>query len=285
MDRHGMKHGFSGVDRTGNAAAAPYCPSARITMFERSIAITTQDLVSGPVRRPAISVLLSLDDTPFSISINDVPVPKARAFVVRELAPRAIQALNCQLLSLSLDPGHPLFLSTRKALGDKEFLALPDGPLRACRDPLRGELLGAVPRQPDDRLIEALLSSAPDFSLHLRAKSASRREHLLAQFESQWTEPHLASKLAAAMDLSVSRLSHLFVEEVGVPLRTYTLWRKYRHACARLQSPGNLSTLAQDCGFSDAAHMTRTFVSYLGFSPTMVKSLSHIHRPVEAHRA
>lgn len=87
--------------------------------------------------------------------------------------------------------------------------------------------------------------------------------------------------LASRVGLSGSRLRHLFVEEVGVPLRKYRLWaRLLRTLSAAAQIPqlnndsssGSraltaLCRLAQEQGFSDQAHMTRTFSRVLGRTP------------------
>ncbi|MGA9918255.1 MAG: helix-turn-helix domain-containing protein [Paraburkholderia sp.] len=82
--------------------------------------------------------------------------------------------------------------------------------------------------------------------------------------------PSLAT-LAHSVSLSEDRLSHLFVETIGLPLRSYAVWRRYRRAIGSLASQIGLTELAVTVGFADAAHMTRTFNTFFGFSPSFLR--------------
>jgi AraC-like DNA-binding protein len=76
--------------------------------------------------------------------------------------------------------------------------------------------------------------------------------------------------LARTVGLSADRLSHLFVDTVGTPLRTYIVWQRYKLALAQISQSAALTPLAYECGFSDAAHMTRVFVHFFGMAPSVV---------------
>ncbi|HEX6644965.1 MAG TPA: helix-turn-helix transcriptional regulator, partial [Gemmatimonadales bacterium] len=73
--------------------------------------------------------------------------------------------------------------------------------------------------------------------------------------------------IARDLNVSPSRLRHLFAEEVGLPFKTYVLWQRLQRA-VQLQSTGNLTNAALSAGFADAAHMTRTFRRMLGMAPS-----------------
>jgi len=74
--------------------------------------------------------------------------------------------------------------------------------------------------------------------------------------------------IARELNVSPSRLRHLFVEEIGLPFRTYVLWQRLQRV---IRGIGNesLSESAFAAGFADAAHMTRTFRRMVGFPPSM----------------
>jgi AraC-like DNA-binding protein len=74
--------------------------------------------------------------------------------------------------------------------------------------------------------------------------------------------------LAALSGLSPSRFMHVFTESVGVPLRPYILWLRVQQAACELMSGANITQAAHTAGFSDAAHLTRTFRRMLGTTPT-----------------
>jgi len=75
-------------------------------------------------------------------------------------------------------------------------------------------------------------------------------------------------RLAAVSGLSRSRLMHLFTESVGVPIRPYVLWLRLQRAACDLMNGASVTVAAQNAGFSDAAHLTRTFRRMLGTTPS-----------------
>lgn len=75
-------------------------------------------------------------------------------------------------------------------------------------------------------------------------------------------------EIAANVKLSESRFSHLFTENVRVPVRRYLLWMRLREAIHLLAGGGSLTEIAHEAGFSDSAHLTRTFRQMLGITPS-----------------
>jgi AraC-like DNA-binding protein len=75
---------------------------------------------------------------------------------------------------------------------------------------------------------------------------------------------------AKSVYLSPSRFAHLFKEEVGVPFRRYMLWRKLSRAMEEFGRGSNLTNAAHAAGFTDSAHLTRTWRQMFGISPTMM---------------
>ena len=84
--------------------------------------------------------------------------------------------------------------------------------------------------------------------------------------------------LAEISGLSPSRLIHVFTESVGVPVRPYILWLRLQRASYELMNGATATETAHIAGFSDAAHLTRTFRRMLGTTPTDLvgrKRMSH----------
>lgn len=85
----------------------------------------------------------------------------------------------------------------------------------------------------------------------------------------------IVGEIAAGVDLSESRFSHLFTEHVRVPVRRYLLWLRLRDALHLLAAGGSLTETAHEAGFADSAHLTRTFRTSLGIAPSeLVKESS-----------
>lgn len=75
---------------------------------------------------------------------------------------------------------------------------------------------------------------------------------------------------AAYASTSSSRLSHRFSEEVGIPFRRFVLWTRVKRAVEVSRRGGDLTQAAAEAGFSDAAHLSRTFRAMFGLSPSLV---------------
>ncbi|EYD74271.1 transcriptional regulator, AraC family [Rubellimicrobium mesophilum DSM 19309] len=69
---------------------------------------------------------------------------------------------------------------------------------------------------------------------------------------------------ASVACLSEGRFSHLFVEQTGLPFRTYVLWRRLMRAVQRRAAGDTLTEAAHQAGFSDSAHFSRTFLRMFG---------------------
>jgi AraC-like DNA-binding protein len=74
--------------------------------------------------------------------------------------------------------------------------------------------------------------------------------------------------LAGLAGLSPSRFMHVFTQSMGMPLRSYILRLRLRRACCELMTGATVTSAAYSAGFSDAAHLTRTFRRMLGMTPT-----------------
>lgn len=84
-------------------------------------------------------------------------------------------------------------------------------------------------------------------------------------------------EIAAGVELSESRFSHLFTENVRIPVRRYLLWLRLRDAMHLLAQGRSLTETAHEAGFSDSAHLTRTFRGMLGIAPSaLIKESSLI---------
>jgi AraC-like DNA-binding protein len=81
----------------------------------------------------------------------------------------------------------------------------------------------------------------------------------------------LVSEVAEVTNLSPGRFRHLFVQEAGMPLRTYLLWRRLLYVWALLMQGETLSTAAHGAGFADSAHLSRTARSMFGLAPSALQ--------------
>lgn len=94
-------------------------------------------------------------------------------------------------------------------------------------------------------------------------------------------------EVASVATLSPSRFRHLFVEETGMPLRTYVLWRRLLHVWTLLMQGETLSTAAHAAGFADSAHLSRTARTMFGLPPSALQMMgplsARLRGPGEHH--
>lgn len=75
--------------------------------------------------------------------------------------------------------------------------------------------------------------------------------------------------LSEDLGISPDRFMHLFKEKMGIPLRQYVLWQRLHRAASLLQEGSNLTDASHGAGFSDQAHLSRTFKKMFGVPPSL----------------
>lgn len=75
-----------------------------------------------------------------------------------------------------------------------------------------------------------------------------------------------ASEVAQTLALSESRFLHLFREELGIPWRPYLLWCRMTCAMQAILNHSSATDAAHIAGFSDSAHLSRTFRKTFGMT-------------------
>jgi AraC-like DNA-binding protein len=100
---------------------------------------------------------------------------------------------------------------------------------------------------------------------HVRTVEPDRRVRQIIKWANDNLDGTLSIDQAAeAVGLSPSRTSHLFVEETGLPFRTYVLCLRLKRAVDAHNEGLDLTGAAQAAGFADSAHLSRTFKRMFG---------------------
>lgn len=171
--------------------------------------------------------------------------------------PHAIDAVGVEVLLVFLDPESDagrLLVSEDVRLVDA---GERDRILALGADPLAIMTSG---RWLDDaaRVLGAARAPRRRIDPRVRRALAIAREGMATSLED----------LAGSVGLSPSRFMHVFTTSVGIPLRPYLAWLKLQRAAAAIVSGAPLASAAASAGFSDAAHMTRSFRRMFGVTPS-----------------
>lgn len=136
------------------------------------------------------------------------------------------------------------------------------------------QIAGALYRQPHDaatayRLLDEIIDPEQ------RAPAGNRPlDHRIIRvtqlIKDDVSQSYSVEELAERVNLSPTRLVHLFKEQAGVPIRRFRQWNRMRAVVARVADGGTLTDAALHAGFSDSAHFSRAFRNMFGLKPSML---------------
>ena len=95
-----------------------------------------------------------------------------------------------------------------------------------------------------------------------------RVQSVIELIRSQPSHSFAARELAQTIHLSPSRLSHVFKNQVGIPIRRFIVWSRLRTVIRHALLGASLTKAAHAAGFADAAHMSNAFRQMFGFAPS-----------------
>lgn len=98
-----------------------------------------------------------------------------------------------------------------------------------------------------------------------------RVQTIIAYVTSRLDGPIALASAAKSVGLSAGRVRHLFVEQTGLPFRTYLLWLRLMKAVGVFAGGGSLTEAAHEAGFADSAHFSRTFRRMFGIQAASLR--------------
>lgn len=116
------------------------------------------------------------------------------------------------------------------------------------------------------RCIVAELAAGPS----VRPGLDPRVQKAVAYMRGALDKPITLADAARIAALSPSRFRHLFIAETGLTFRAFLLWLRLMRAVTSMTASRTITEAAYEAGFSDAAHLSRTFRSNFGISPAML---------------
>jgi AraC-like DNA-binding protein len=222
--------------------------------------------LNDPHAHHAVQVTLALDgDFEFESGAHRVSGD------VVAVAPDALHAFNARGLfaHVYIEPECRFGRAAASALfsGDEPLARVAGIPL----GDLAGQLAAAFNRhrRDDDELthlgrcvIERLAGGTN------AAEPDARVRKILAWVQTRLDYPISLADAADLSGLSKARVRHLFVEQTGLPFRTYLVWLRLMRGLEAFASGAPLTEAALGAGFADSAHFSRTFRRMFGTAAT-----------------
>ena len=242
----------------------------QLYLFDDGYCFGCRFVMSETVRFNA-SLLLSLDGTPFQVEAGPLRGPFTAA-VMRPMLLRRLSADGPPLLSIGISPNHAAFRPFG-LLGPPGLRALDPTLFQPLAEQLAalhaGALAPAEARAVYDRVIHLAAAQLPA-PRPLDARVAAVMHRLTV-------DPDLpVEDMAADAGVSYDRMSHLFSENLGLSIRSYSLSLKI-HAASRLNGHGrSLTDIAHQAGFADSSHFSRVWQRAYGGSPSSFFDCNHV---------
>jgi AraC-like DNA-binding protein len=170
---------------------------------------------------------------------------------------------------LFIEPESPDYMAVQNAMLDGEWQCL-------YRLAYEAEALTALhevwERQPDaatihDLLNRLIMQTAPE---ERQQPLDLRIQRVIRLMKEDLTHSYSMTELAEYVNLSPTRLVHLFKEEVGVPIRRFRQWHRMRVVAALVAKGDTLTDAALGAGFADSSHFSRAFRNMFGITPSSV---------------
>ncbi len=250
------------------ATPAVFPPDRHYWLGTRGFLHASYRMVSLRTARQQAVILLSACGRPFRLRAEGLDV-LTQAAVVGPQVLRSLDAVGVELLAFHIAPDHPAFASLCRLCGGGVKLLQPASfrPWNAAlRDTVWGTPHVATTRQLFEQVVQAVRT---DHGLHFVPDP--RLAEVLASLGEQLNQP--LDRLARLAGLSSGRLSRLFIDELGLPLRSYQTWRRTAIAWElfAFRQDLSLTDAAYEAGYSDSAHMSRTWQRLYGVSPSYMR--------------
>ncbi|WP_295372938.1 AraC family transcriptional regulator [uncultured Pseudacidovorax sp.] len=256
---------------------------AHLHLWEDRFLYATHAIASGLTARASGTVLLAPPGRTFTLVSGAGEQVQASAAWVPPLVARRLDASRWGLLSLNIDPAahHHRLLADR--LGSRAIRVLAPqilAPLaQACEGALHGQLDAAELQALCDGALRRIAGTAPPPPGYTPALDPRVRRVAAAIRRDPQASP--LTTLAEIAGLSADRLTHLFREQAGLSVTRYALWAKIRRAIQQMREGAPLTQVALAGGFSDSAHMSRTFQSCFGLAPSFLSDPRRVQLSVD----
>ncbi|EOQ90431.1 DNA-binding helix-turn-helix protein [Leptospira yanagawae serovar Saopaulo str. Sao Paulo = ATCC 700523] len=238
--------------------------------FGERILLGTQGLVTEPHSHYAVSILVS-KQSPFQLVTKEKETIETEGIIIPPNFFHRLEASHTEIVVIQLDPKSEEY----KKIEMKDRYSLLDKPsiqtIQSLAEPLFTNTLNCqTARKVYEEILEVLGSTKSNKEWDQRINVAVKK------IKETLPNPISLAVLSKETGISKDRFMHLFKENMGIPLRQYLLWQRLHIAARLLQNGENLTTASHAAGFSDQAHLSRTFKKMFGVKPSLFLGGSHL---------
>lgn len=204
-----------------------------------------------------LQIFLSLNE-PLEVTVNGEQI-NGKCILVNKNARHIFSCDNQIRLSILIEPSSNFATELIQKI-DSDYLIFDND-----IDRLQQKAAALIDTNDRQRYIEFI----QDFAEYLGVKRNSgildeRITALLEILQNCDCYDHTIENFAKSVCLSSSRLSHLFREQIGVPLKSYILFHQLEKAFTALLNGTNITDAAMLAGFDSPSHFAATVKKWMG---------------------
>jgi AraC-like DNA-binding protein len=239
-------------------------------MGMRGFVHTSVKLDSPDTTRPFAVVLLSADERPFRLIAAGQEL-SIHAAVVGPLVARSLHADQVPLVSLHVSPRHPAFPAFSHSFAD-DVRVLRRERFAGWNDGLRAAVEGSASLAAVTRLFDEIVAAVVSDHCNDNVPVDPQVDAALQLMEEDLELS--VEAVARQIGMTPATLAHRFQKALGLPLRAYQAWLRITRAWVLFAPEKNLSLtdIAYQAGFSDSSHLSRTWRTCYGISPSYMRS-------------
>lgn len=243
--------------------------SNRLYVWDDRFLYITPGMVSDVTQRHTVTLLVALGDAGFVLGNPDGQTQRYHAALIARHTPRSLDASDTGLLSLNFDPQSYEHHALTALLGGQPVRPVTLTPESIDAQTMLRVSAGTLDKASLFRLTTKLARAINGYQ-PIKVATDMRALHVAQKIKRELPLTSTVAELAAEVGLSADRLSHLFSDKLGIPIKSYILWAKMRRAVELIAQGESLSAVAYDVGFADSAHLTRTIRHFFGLTPSFV---------------
>ncbi|ERS13568.1 helix-turn-helix domain-containing protein [Alloalcanivorax xenomutans] len=222
-------------------------------------------------RPPSAAVLLSVGEGRFTVSAGGQEW-RGRAILVPPFVPRSLLAANVPLVCFHVMPASPHY-DALNGLAKGRISLLDRGQFGNLEQELEALFRGGLPACEAEEVYQEVLR-VPFRHMPVPPRVDPRAGRLRTLLEAQ-PEVSLA-QLAEQLGVSYFWASRVISDVFGMSLRDYKAWRKLQRVFELLHSDRSITEIAHAAGFTDSAHLSRTYQRWFGQPPSYSRNRRYV---------
>ncbi len=189
----------------------------------------------------------------------------AQALLIDKDVPHKFESKDGLHMILLIDPDKDVAKKMKRNMNNTSYQKLDFSLFNKIVD----NILGFYPKDFEVQKIKEIINEILRIILNANIVNITkdlRIRQLLNYIKTLENKNVSVKELAKKVSLSESRLIHLFTKEIGIPLRKYLLWSKLIDAINYIVRGMDFTEACYAAGFSDSAHLSRTFKKMFGIT-------------------